>query len=431
MKIKLTKSYIDSSPVKEHDYNIWDTLIPGLFVVVYSSGRKSFYCQFRLKNKKQKKAKIGDFPAVLLEDAREKAQKWLAIAADGRDPIEEIRERAARLVYAPEKDGTLAELYDKFLSDYANFEMKKRSRENVYGYWKNHIKPLLGEKKVRMVSSGDVSTLKITVANKKNRQGLPMTTTANRVLEVLSSMFNQAIIWGWRDKHTNPVDDIGHFREKKRKRYPAPEEAERLGNVLDEYIKRGDKGNNYSRKCARLFLLLLYTGARRSEMRDAKWKWLDWEKAKMYLPDSKSNEPIEIEIPDPAMQILAEMYKERKDSTHPYIFEGKKYHQHLADEKRIWQSIKKAAGLEDFRVHDLRHAFASYAVVETKSLPMVGGLLHHKDGNTTNRYAHLMDDPLRAAVEDTAFRISSALWKKRVVSFNEKTINPQPSIILQ
>lgn len=431
MKIKLTKSYIDNSPVAEQNYNIWDTLIPGLFVMVYTNGRKSFYCQFRLKNKKQKKAKIGDFPAVLLEDARETAKKWLAIAADGRDPIEEIKKRAAQLIYLPEKDGTVAELYEKFLTDYADIEMKEGSRRNVYSYWKNHIKPLLQDKKVRAVSSGDISTLKITVANKKNRKGEPMIVTANRVMEVVSSMFNRAEIWGWRDRHTNPVEDITHFKEKKRKRYPTPEEAQRLGNVLDEYIRRGDKGNNYSRKCARLFLLLLYTGARRSEMRNAKWKWLDWNKAKIFLPDSKSNEPIEIEIPSPAMEILSEMYQERTDPTHPYIFEGKKYHQHLADEKRIWQRIKKKAKLEDFRVHDLRHAFASFAVIETKSLPMVGGLLHHKDGNTTNRYAHLMDDPLRAAVENTAFRIGSALWGDRIVLFDGKAVNPRPATLMQ
>lgn len=431
MKIKLTKSYIDNLPIEAKDYKIWDVLIPGLFIAVYSTGRKSFYCYFRLKNRQQKKAKIGDFPATLLDKARETAQKWLTIAAEGRDPIEEIKERAEKLVYSPEKDGTVAELYNKFLTDYADIEMKESSRKNVYGYWNNHIKPLLGDKKVRMISSGDISTLKIAVANKKNRQGLPMTTTANRVLEVVSSMFNQAIIWGWRDKHTNPVEDISHFKEKKRKRYPTPEEAKKLGNVLEAYIKRGDSSKAYFRKCARLFLILLYTGARRSEIRNAKWKWLDWDKAKLFLPDSKGNEPIEIEIPDPAMRILAEMYKERTDPTHPYIFEGKKHHQHLTDEKRIWQSIKKEAKLEDFRVHDMRHAFASYAICETKSLPMVGGLLHHKDGNTTNRYAHLMDDPLRAAVEDTASRISSALWGDRMIFFDGKSINQKATATMQ
>lgn len=142
MKTKITKSFIEGVEAPEKsELLIWDTLMPGFFATVRATGRKSFYAVYRLRNHKQQKIKLGDFPAMTVEAAREKFKEFTRQAFDGLDPLAVIRERAMDTT-DPAKSGTMRDLYAKYMAEHAIFK-KPGSRKNDIIYWEKHILPCL------------------------------------------------------------------------------------------------------------------------------------------------------------------------------------------------------------------------------------------------------------------------------------------------
>lgn len=414
MKIKITKSLIEGVAAPEKsELKIWDTLLSGFFVSVRPSGRKSFYAYYRLRNHKQQKLKLGDFPAITVEAAREKYKELTGQVFDGLDPLAVIRERAADTL-DPAKSGTMRDLYDKYMAEHAIFK-KPRSQKNDIIYWEKHILPRIGNKPVREVTRGDISAIHKGIAAEVNRKGELMTTTANRVLEVLKKAFSLAEEWEWRPEGTNPGAKIKKFKERTRKRYLTLEEAASLDRVLAEYLKSGYR----ERQVARLILILLLVGARKNEIRSARWEWVHAERGVLSLPDSKSNEPQDIQIPDEVLGILADIKadQEQNNRQSDFIFDGHVHGQPLKDEGKHWDNIRAKAGLKDFRMHDLRHSFASYMAMATGSELMIQQSLRHADAKTSKRYTHMFNAPLRTAVNQTANKIIEAMRNGKIVDF--------------
>lgn len=187
----------------------------------------------------------------------------------------------------------------------------------------------------------------------------------------------------------NPTRHVKKYKEHKRQRYLASEEFIRLGKALSS----AEKDKTETPYVIALFRLLMFTAARCSEIRTAKWDWVDFSAGELRLPDSKTGQKT-IYLSAPALEILNDLPREEGN---PYIICGKKPGSHLVNYKDPWARIKKTAGLEDVRPHDLRHSFASIAVSGGMSLPMIGALLGHTQAQTTARYAHLASDPLKAA----------------------------------
>ena len=417
MKTKITKSLIEGTKAADgSDLIIWDTILSGFFAVIRPSGRRSFYAIYRLRNHKQQKVKLGDFPAMTVEAAREKYKELTGQAFDGLDPVAIIRERAMNADDLS-KSATVRDLYNKYMAEHA-IHKKASSVQNDTGYWNNHILPYIGDKLVRRVTRGDISYIHNTVAQKKNRKGELMTVTANRVLEVLNKAFNLAEVWEWRPEGTNPCRQIKDFAEKKRRRYLAAEECVSLYNVLLEYLKAE---NYHQRQVANLVMLLLFTGARKNEMMRAKWSYIVPERGVMALPDTKSNEPQDVQLSIEVLEILKRIHDDQQKNGRPgeYIFDGHIIGQPLKDEGRHWDNIRAEAKLKDFCLHDLRHSFASFMAVTTGSKIMIQQSLRHADPSTSDRYTHLINDPLRVAVGQTTSKIQDVMHGNKIVNFED------------
>lgn len=416
MKAKITKSFIEGIETPEKsELLVWDTIFPGFYLAVRPSGRKSFYAFYRLRNHKQQKIKLGDFPIMTAEEARDKYKELTNQVFDGLNPVAIIRERAKIEEFDLSRNGLIIDLYEKYMTEHAIYK-KPRSRDNDRLYWNKHIIPIIGNKEVRSVTVGDISSIHKGISQEIGRGGILKTTTANRVLEVLKKAFTLAEEWEWRPEGSNPCRKIKKFKEKARRRYLGIDEAGKLGGVLQKYLALGYR----ERQIARLVLLLIYTGARRSEILTAKWSYVCPERFVLAIPDSKSNEPQDIQLPSEAFDILEDIRLDQEQNKRQgeYIFDGHVKGQPLKDEGNHWDKIRFDAGLNDFRMHDLRHSFASFMAITTGSQIMIQRTLRHADQKTSERYTHLFNDPVRLAVNQTASKIKKALNGK-VINFDE------------
>jgi integrase len=219
---------------------------------------------------------------------------------------------------------------------------------------------------------------------------------ANRTVALISKMFALAIKWEWLDR--NPAKGIERYPEEKRERFLRPDEINRLSQALIDHVTKAARPNE-ARKIADAIRLLMLTGARRSEVLSATWKMFDLKAGIWIKPSSHTKQKTKHRIPlsPPALQLLVEIKDRTADLK--YVFPSRRgsKHPHVTELKKAWAKICKLADLESVRIHDLRHTYASVLVSGGASLPLIGALLGHTQVQTTQRYAHLMDDPLREA----------------------------------
>ena len=226
---------------------------------------------------------------------------------------------------------------------------------------------------------------------------------ANRLLAMVRKFFNWCEDRGARSRGTNPCRGIEQYPERKRERFLSQDEIGRLGAALRE----AEEANVITPWAAAAIRLLFLTGCRRQEILQLRWEDVDLERKLLLLPESKTGKRAVL-LNGPALDILNRI---PRVSGNPFVIVGKVDGAHLVNLSKPWGRICKAAKLEGLRVHDLRHSFASVAAAGGESLVVIGSLLGHREARTTARYAHLADDPLRAAVDMIGTRISDALDK--------------------
>jgi integrase len=236
----------------------------------------------------------------------------------------------------------------------------------------------------------------------KMMNGLKSTpAAANRALAVLSKMMELAEVWGIRPSNSNPCRHVKKYPESKRERFLNADEFKRLGETLVD----AERENVEQPHAIAAFKLLIFTGCRRGEILSLRWDEVDWEHRCLRLTDSKTG-PKVVHLNAPALQLLQNI--ERKKGS-PWVIPGRKTGEHLVDVKGPWRRIRKKAGLDGLRIHDLRHSFASIGAVGGVPLQMVGTLLGHSQASTTERYSHLAPDPVKAANEMIGERIAAAM----------------------
>ena len=261
-------------------------------------------------------------------------------------------------------------------------------------YFNKHVK-------VADVTFADIDKLhrKITAAG--------LSRSANAVVSVLGKMYSLAVRWGMRTD--NPCRGVERNYETKRRRYVM------RGRAVSADRCAGQASGKSSRE---LDPGMLLSGCRIGEARSMRWADIDLTKGVWSKPGSSTKQKTDHVVPlsAPLRQLLAEIRAEHTKA-HPkqplgeWVFpgEGKTTKTgHRASVKRDWRSLCKAAGITGLRVHDLRHSFASQLASSGHSLPLIGALLGHSNPNTTSRYAHLFDDPLRAAVDRVGAIIDNA-----------------------
>lgn len=371
-QIKITKRTIDRIESDGSDRFYWDRELLGFGLRVRASGRKFFVTQFRAKGKLRRMT-LGPVTALAPEDARRRAMALLAEAKGGGDPAAQRD--------ADRKAATVKALGERFLDEYVPAHCKPSTAYEYRRSVELFIDPRIGRRKVTEIQRSDIAEL---------HHGLRKTPyQANRTLGVLSKMFNLAEMWGLRPDGSNPCLHVKRFKEEKRERFLSAEEFQRLGTVLDEILEDGSE----TRSAVAAVRLLMLTGCRLSEVQKLRWEHVDLEAGELRLPDAKTGGRA-VPLAPSAVRLLESL---PRDDDNPWVIAGRKPGSHLTDLQHPWRRIRDRAGLDDVRIHDLRHSFASRALALGEGLPMIGKLLGHTQVQTTARYAHLARDTVKAS----------------------------------
>jgi integrase len=365
----------------------YDDLVPGFGARVTAAGSRAFVLNYTTTGGRERRYTIGQFPDWSVSMARARARELRRLVDDGGDPLAEVE--------AEREAPTVGDLIERFEREHLT-----RRRESTAADYRrmlnNHIRPALGHLKVADVGFADINRLhhRITKAGHSYR--------ANRVIAVVSKMFSLSMRWAMRSD--NPVKGLERNYEAKRKRYLKGDELERLTAAL---AKHADK------QAADIIRLLLLTGARRGEVLSMRWADVDLAAGIWTKPASTTKQAAEHIVPlsAPARQLLSEIRERqagKRQALGTFVFPGSGDSGHVVELKRAWRQLTKAAGISGVRIHDLRHSFASQLASSGASLPLIGALLGHSNPTTTHRYAHLFDDPQRAAVEKVGALIENA-----------------------
>ena len=347
----------------------WDSKVAGLGVRITPSNRKTFVLSYRVSGSKRLMA-LGDYGTLTLDQARQRAIREKAKVIDGQDPLEARQEaREASTVEDLERD---------YLERHAYKHKRPGSVRGDQSMLKKYIHPALGSKQVDAVRRRDVERLHQSLSNTPYH--------ANRVLTLLSKMFSLAMEWDWRTD--NPCQGVQKFHEEKRERWLKTDELRRLTDALDR---------STNQRAADAVRLLLLTGARKGEVLKAEWSQIDFERGVWTKPSAHTKQKRTEHVPLSAAALALLHDMRERDLAGRHLFPGDRPGEPLKDLKRFWPQICREAKLENVRIHDLRHTFASHLVSSGLSLELVGRLLGHTQAATTMRYAHIADDPLREA----------------------------------
>lgn len=372
---KLTKRLIDKTKPSDERRWLWDTDVSGFGCCVHPTGRAVFYLKYRTSAGRVRKPKIGAYGDITLDQARKIARQWLAEAARGGDPSADRKASRA----AP----TVADLSDRYLREHARPHKKASSVRMDEINLRKHVLPALGPRKVAGLSHSDVVRLHQAVG--KQAPG-----AANRVIALLSKMLNLAEKWGLREPGSNPCRHITKFREKKVERYLRPDEYKRLQAAL----RVATDENEVEPMASDLFRLVMFTGCRLGEIRELRRNDYDEHRRELILRDAKTGGR-RVALADAAADVVERLLASRDGETpggwmFPFPGRGSEPVSNGWIWYR-WRFVRARAELNDLRIHDLRHAFASAAAEDGLSLTVIGKMLGHRTPATTARYAHLAE----------------------------------------
>lgn len=376
---KLTKRLVEGLESRSEDYMVWDRDLSGFGVRVYASGRKSYLVQYRAGGRTRRHS-IGQHGALTADEARQEARKLLGDVARGGNPSED-RQRHLR---AP----TIASLCDRFLDEYAAVHCKPSTVRSYRCVIEQCVRPALGPRKIVDITRADI------VEFHHRLRATPY--MANRSVSMLSKMFNLAEDWGLRSDGTNPARRIKRFREEEKKRFLNEQEQTRLWQALAAALEEGEE----SIYAVSAIQLLILTGCRLGEILTLQWSYVTAHH--LELPDSKTGRR-RIPLPREAYDILSAL--PRKPGN-PYVILGESEDGHLVNLQKTWLRVRKRAGLSDVRMHDLRHTYASVAVMSGIDPFLLKEIMGHKNLQTTLRYAHFADESVQRAAASVASRLA-------------------------
>lgn len=407
MRGKITKWAVDNlAPKDAVEVALWDSEIKGFGVRARRGGAKTYILHYRAgagRNAPLRKITIGRHGSPWTpQTARVEAKRLLGLVASGEDP--------AQSRSAERRAMTVAELSDLYLAEGATHK-KPSTLKADRGRITHHIKPLLGQKLVERITRADIERMMIDVKRGSTAPSLPKggkrppgslpsggTGVAAQCVALTSTLLTFAVTRGLRAD--NPAKGIKKPPIRKLERFLLAQEISRLATALEAEAET--TGNPYPSAAIKLLLL---TGARRGEIIGLQWQNVDFNRRCLRLPDSKTGAKV-VFLNEPALEILRSL---PRVSNNLHVVPGNREGAPFVGINKIWARVRTAAALRDVRLHDLRHSFASVAVGDGLSLPIIGALLGHKNAATTARYAHLASDPLRAANDAVGAKIAAAL----------------------
>ena len=324
---KLTKRFVDGARPAEKEYIIFDDDLPRFGLRVLPSGTKSYLVQYR-HHGRTRRFTIGKHGPITPDRARRAALGLLAEVAGGTDPSS--RRHADR--QAP----TVARACERFLHEYVSVHCKPTTQREYRRSVELFILPAIGRRKIGQISAADIARLHHDLGH------IPY--QANRTVGVLSKLFNLCELWGLRPDGSNPCRRVKKYPETKHERFLSGEELRQLGQVLDEASRDGSE----TASAIAAIRLLVLTGCRLSEILTLRWSYIDG--GVLRLPDSKTGKKV-VPLGRAAIETLAGIER-RPDN--PFVITGRRTGAHLTDLQHPWRRIRKRAGLDDVRIHDLR-----------------------------------------------------------------------------
>jgi integrase len=353
---------------------ITDTVIPG-FKVRRPTRLALYGLNIRLQGK-MRWISLGTEADLTPAQARSEAERIRGLKRQGLDPASERDRRKAAV--------SVQAAADQFMAEHVRRKLKPRTAAHYDETLHRLVLPRFGTWRVDSVNESDVAQWHSNMSNTP--------TQANRALAILSSLMTWIVLQKWRGG--NPCHGVVRFKERAINRYPTSNDLLRLLQAIDELADEGTLNPFFAAGTK----VLILTGARRSEIFEACWAWLDIERRCLTMPDSKTGEKT-IALPDAAMEVILRL---PRLTGCPWIFPSTKTDRPFVNFNVQWREVLRRANVGRWRIHDLRHGFASAAVTDGVPLYPLGKQLGHAKPQTTARYAHVADSVQRSVVEAVA-----------------------------
>ena len=429
---QITKRLLDNLKPRQGEYFVWDGSLSGFGVRVQSTGAMSYVVKYRAgsgRSAPTRRITLAKAGTITPDEARTLAKKTLGSVAHGADPA---AQRAA-----DKRASTFAEVAEHFLTEHVEAKRSASSAKSYRDLLERLVIPELGKRKAEKITTAEIQRLH----SKHSRSPYQ----ANRLLRVLSSLFSFAAKAHAVPVAFNPCRGIEYFPEEGRERYLTTQELALIGEAIREaetvglpYTvdetkpkgkhapKEGNRRTVIGPYAAAALRLLIFTGARLREILHLKWDYVDFERGLLMLPTSKTGKKT-IVLNAPALAVLTGLPR-----IGAYVVAGtsggEEDERPRSDLKRPWKAVSKRAGLTGVRIHDLRHTHASVGASAGLGLPIIGKLLGHTQSTTTQRYAHLDNDPLKKASEHIGSRLAAAMGEVTTPRANvTNTPSPKPS----
>lgn len=419
IKAHISKKIVDSltCPIGKSEAKLWDSDLKGFFVRAYPTGRKVYAVKYRF-GKTQRIVTIGTHGAFTADKARIEARNILSNANLGTDTAIEKHKRKTAL--------TIKDLADEYFTSGRITESQKR--ESTWAGDERriavHILPQIGKLPINEITKLIAKNTILAIANGKTSKtekgqkprGVSRVTggagTAKRTKDTISAMFN------WGIEHLGIKENPFAFKfgtPKPKERFLSPKEA----NALIESINILEAERTLSSVFADAFRILLLTGARKSEISNLQWHEVDFENRLLRLAAERTKSggktgEAKIVLMPAALSILSrryEAYKEAKakdPELSNFVFKSDRTNGAIIGLRKAFLKVLEHSKIGKLRIHDLRHSFASFAIADGASLYLVSKLLGHANSRTTERYAHLSNDPLQDAVAKIGRRFETA-----------------------
>lgn len=408
-RFKFTKTKLQQLPAPENGRaNYYDEIVQKLAVRVTAAGTKSFYV-IKRDGAKMAWHKLGTFPDMTVEDARDAAESSLGDFAKGNSPVKAKQVAKLRI--------TLGRAFDKYMELYAEPRGRKTT-DDQRKLWERCVGTMPDEppkkhgrkrekhpagkdwtdRKLDEIRNADVRTLHAEI-------GSYTPILANRVVELISTVYNRAMEWGYPGP--NPATGIEPFAENERDRFIQADELPKFFKALE---------NDTSTDFKHFVVLCLLTGARRKNVLEAKWEDINLNAAtwRISAADSKNKQPMLLPLAPEVIDILkARKPADDEENASPFVFPAASKSGHMTPPKGRWQALLKRAGIADFRIHDLRRSLGSWQAISGASLAVIGKSLGHKDIASTMIYARLHMDPVRASVNTATSAMLQAAGVKK------------------
>lgn len=406
-RFKFTKTALEGLPTPPAGTRAtyYDKDVPKLAIRVTAADTRTFYVVKR-DGASMAWVRLGTFPDMTPEQARKAAEKNLGDFARGVNPAAKKREEKQKQ--------TLGEAYERYLALHVGPQGVKTA-DAIKACWERFLGTLPdlpqkkhGRKRTKHPAGVDWSKRKLDAIQREDVLALHVAigethrTMANRVVELLSAIYNHAINKaGYRGE--NPAQAVDPFKETKRDRFlnkTDPEELKRFFEALQD---------DTSKDFQHFVLLGLLTGARRANVLSMRWQDISLERAQWGIPDTKNDEPQEVALVPEAVEIL----KARTPKAEGFVFPAPSKSGTMTPPKKRWRALLKRAAIKDLRIHDLRRSLGSWQAISGASLAIIGKSLGHKSPDATMIYARLNLDPVRASVNTATSAMLEAAGVKQ------------------